>query len=174
MCNSLPAFIASLGWRIMFTPSWLTFALTALPAQLAISQGHYEADQTCALSPQFGNGWSRTLLLVALGQFGCCLGDTLASELGILSKSKPILITTFKPVPAGTNGGMSLLGTAVSILGGGIVGLVMFFDLLLENPACRDEGYRWALDLILLGLFSGGFGSLVSRDPRISADFRGD
>jgi hypothetical protein len=168
MCNSLPAFVACLVWRAMFTPSYLTIAL---PASLATIGEIYDAHQTCALSPQLGNGWSRILLLVALGQFGCCLGDTLASELGILSKSKPILITTLRPVPPGTNGAMSLLGTAVSILGGGAVGLVMVLDLLLENPACRNEGYRWALDLILSGLFSGGFGSLVRHSLNKSPCF---
>lgn len=42
--------------------------------------------------------------------FGCCLGDTLASELGILSTHPPILLTTLRPVPPGTNGGLSLAG----------------------------------------------------------------
>lgn len=155
LCNSLSAFIACVVWRIMFTSSYLT---TGLPSW---RQEPYDGNRICALSPQLGGGWSRFLLLVALGQFGCCLGDTLASELGILSKSRPILITTLKPVPPGTNGGMSILGTAVSIIGGGVVGLTMVLVLLIENSACRNEGYRWALDLILLGLFSGGFGSLV-------------
>jgi len=97
----------------MFTRSWLSSIVpkSDLPFQL------YDAQEICAFSPQLGNGWSRFLLLVTLGQFGCCLGDTLASELGILSKSKPILITTLRQVPPGTNGAMSLLGTAVSIIG---------------------------------------------------------
>jgi uncharacterized membrane protein len=61
-------------------------------------------------------------------------GDTWASELGVLSKSKPRLVTSlfFAEVPPGTNGGMSLLGTSASVMGGGFIGLVFwsmsFFD----------------------------------------------
>ncbi|TBU41905.1 integral membrane protein DUF92-domain-containing protein, partial [Dichomitus squalens] len=47
--------------------------------------------------------------------FACCLGDTLASELGILSRSRPILISTLKPVPPETNGGLSVVGTLASV-----------------------------------------------------------
>jgi uncharacterized membrane protein len=51
------------------------------------------------------------------------LADTLASELGILSKGRPILITTGRSVPPGTNGGVTLMGTGCSALGGFIIGL---------------------------------------------------
>ncbi|CAG8559679.1 4594_t:CDS:2 [Acaulospora colombiana] len=159
LCNSLPAFIACLMWKGMFSHSIFSIFFDGLGRDSRI----YDSAATCALAPTYGDGWSRFLLLVALGQFGCCLGDTLASELGILSKSKPILITTFQRVPPGTNGAMSLLGTAVSILGGGIVGLTMALDLWVENSACRNVGIPAFLNLVVLGLVAGGLGSLQTR-----------
>lgn len=157
LCNSLPAFIACLTWKGMFTHSMFSKFFEGLERDNQV----YDSVVTCALASSYGNGWSRFLLLVALGQFGCCLGDTLASELGILSKSKPILITTFQRVPPGTNGAMSLLGTIVSILGGGIVGITMALDLWIENSACRNNGIANFLHLIVLGLLAGGLGSLI-------------
>jgi len=50
-------------------------------------------------------------------------GDTLSSEIGVLSKRRPILITTFEKVPVGTDGGISLLGEAVGILGALTIGI---------------------------------------------------
>jgi uncharacterized protein (TIGR00297 family) len=51
-------------------------------------------------------------------------GDTLSSEIGVLSKKKPVLITTFKRVQTGTHGGISLLGEISGILGALVIGLV--------------------------------------------------
>jgi uncharacterized protein (TIGR00297 family) len=64
------------------------------------------------------------------------LADTLASELGIILASSssssrqgqmqqwwPILVTTGQRVPPGTNGGVTVMGTACSALGGFIIGL---------------------------------------------------
>lgn len=50
--------------------------------------------------------------------------DTWATELGILSKRRPRLITTGKPVPPGTSGAVSMLGSLVSF------GAALFIGLL--------------------------------------------
>ncbi len=64
-----------------------------------------------------------TRLLVAfVASIACSTGDTFASELGILSRTPPRLITTWRVVPAGTNGGVTWLGVVVSIAGGLIIG----------------------------------------------------
>ncbi len=97
--------------------------------------------------------------------FACCLGDTLASELGILSTVPPRLITTFKPVPPGTNGGMSLYGTLASAAGGIIMGLTIALSLLLESGSCRREWQGVVFPLLGWGAFAGLFGSFVRIPP---------
>ena len=55
-----------------------------------------------------------TLLLIS----ACCNGDTWSSEIGsVVSKSEPIHIISWKKVPRGTNGGVSLIGILASIMG---------------------------------------------------------
>lgn len=68
------------------------------------------------------------LFAAYVGHFACCAGDTWASELGILSKSEPFLITTFRRVPRGTNGGVSSLGLLASVGGGLAIGMDIFFS----------------------------------------------
>jgi hypothetical protein len=89
------------------------------------------------------------------------MGDTLASELGILSSTPPILLTTLKTVPPGTNGALSLLGTAASIGGGMAMGWTMWAALSVENAACRDQTGDLFLLLLGWGAVAGGLGSLV-------------
>lgn len=49
-------------------------------------------------------------------------GDTLSSEIGVLSRKKPVLITTLGEVPVGTHGGISAVGEAAGIAGALVIG----------------------------------------------------
>ena len=75
--------------------------------------------------------------------------DTWASELGVLSKGKPIKITTLKKCAPGTSGAMSFLGTAASAAGAALIALCAL--LLFELPVPV---------LLMIGVL-GFLGSLV-------------
>ncbi|VVB74181.1 Uncharacterised protein [uncultured archaeon] len=67
------------------------------------------------------------LELCFFGAISAALADTLSSEVGYYSKSSPVMITTFKKVPRGTDGGVTLLGEAAALFGGLVIALIYFF-----------------------------------------------
>lgn len=95
--------------------------------------------------------------------FATSLGDTLASELGILAKAIPVSILTFKEVPPGTNGGITALGLFWSMLGGTIMGATAIADLLYESTISPSQ----AAHLIGSASLAGLAGSLVSFLPAL-------
>ncbi|HIH44938.1 MAG TPA: TIGR00297 family protein [Candidatus Methanoperedenaceae archaeon] len=60
---------------------------------------------------------SRIILFAFLGSVATATADTLASEIGQTYKGTPRMITTFKPVRPGTDGGISSLGEAACLFG---------------------------------------------------------
>jgi uncharacterized protein (TIGR00297 family) len=71
-----------------------------------------------------------SLSCAIIAHHATCLADTLASELGILSKSQPVLVTQpWRRVPSGTNGGVTAIGFFWSAVGGLVMGMsTIFFD----------------------------------------------
>lgn len=67
-----------------------------------------------------------------IGSIATAAADTLASEIGVVET--PRLITNFKKVPPGTDGGVSLLGTAAGILGAGIIGFFAYILGVYPQP----------------------------------------
>jgi len=155
LCNSFAAFIASIFWNCIFVPD-------SIPSTFLRKFYDFET------LPYASDGWcpveisrSRALVFATLGHFACCLGDTLASELGILSRSAPVLITTLKPVPHGTNGGISIGGTLASIGGGTVMGLTLATSLIFENSRCKEQWVDVLVPLVAWGTAAGGLGSMV-------------
>ncbi|MBF0709280.1 DUF92 domain-containing protein [Alkalihalobacillus hwajinpoensis] len=70
-------------------------------------------------------------LFIFLSAIATSNSDTWASELGVLSKRRPLHIITMKFVPAGTSGAISMPGILASLLGAGLIGGVgsLVFDL---------------------------------------------
>ncbi|KAJ7721191.1 integral membrane protein DUF92-domain-containing protein [Mycena maculata] len=158
LSNSFSAVVACSAWNILFVPQGVHAWVGALVGPLDVPSTTYTS-AWCPLSGNVSSGWSRTLLFAALGHFACCLGDTLASELGILSSSPPRLVTTGKPVPPGTNGGVSVGGTFASFAGGITMGFMMGICLILENSACRSAWFTTFRDLLTWGGLGGLVGS---------------
>ncbi|KAI0823802.1 integral membrane protein DUF92-domain-containing protein [Trametes gibbosa] len=164
LCNSLSAAVAALLWSALYEAnSWPAkfYDASNLNAVANAQKTPHDFAQWCPLTPPQSASWSRPLLFVTLGHFACCLGDTLASELGILSSSPPILITTFKRVPPGTNGGLSKTGTLASLMGGLIMGITMAASLVVQSAACRSAWMSVVPSLLLWGTVAGGLGSLL-------------
>ena len=120
---------------------------------------------------EFSTHYKASILGCAyLGAMACCNGDTWASELGsvLAKKEQTYLLTTLRPVPKGTNGGVSLIGLVCSFLGGVVVGAAYLLALHLYHSydSLPDNQYR----LVLLGGLCGLMGSLI--DSFLGATFQ--
>jgi uncharacterized protein (TIGR00297 family) len=102
-------------------------------------------------------GQFEILTIGVIAQYAAVCADTWASELGILSKSPPILITTLRPCPRGTNGGVSLYGLQVSVAGGVLMGIVG----VLIAPMFASYSVTEKVQFIAFTGVVGLFGSLL-------------
>ncbi|MDD3160175.1 MAG: DUF92 domain-containing protein [Candidatus ainarchaeum sp.] len=64
--------------------------------------------------------------LAFFGAISAALSDTLSSEIGYFSKSLPISIITFKKVPKGEDGGVTILGELAALFGAIIISIIYF------------------------------------------------
>jgi uncharacterized protein (TIGR00297 family) len=85
-----------------------------------------------------------------IGAIATATADTMASEIGVLDQH-PRLITTFQKVDPGTNGAVSVLGTAVGIVGAGIIGIATYLLGIVPSP----------LSAIVVSIISGTVGCFM-------------
>ncbi|CAM9204123.1 unnamed protein product [Ectocarpus sp. 12 AP-2014] len=75
----------------------------------------------CAVASLVWPQWSGPLRIGYVASLATKLSDTFASEIGKAYGKHTFLITTFKPVPAGTEGAVSLEGTLAGVVGSVII-----------------------------------------------------
>ena len=138
---------------------------------------------------QFCYGWGGDLLVVGIiANYAAVTADTFSSELGILARSEPRLITslTLRKVPRGTNGGVTAWGLVAGFLGSMIIVTTSFFFLPLCNEqnggawTVREKAtFAWGLTLwgalgSLLDSFLGGWLQRSVTDARSGKIVEGD
>ncbi|KAM5175538.1 LOW QUALITY PROTEIN: transmembrane protein 19 [Callospermophilus lateralis] len=152
--------------------NWIqVFCNGAVPTELAllymIENG--PGEMPIDFSKQYTASWMCLSLLAALA---CSAGDTWASEVGtVLSKSPPRLITTWEKVPVGTNGGVTMVGLASSLLGGTFVGIAYFLTQLVFVSDLDISAPQWPI--IAFGGLAGLLGSIVDSYLGATMQFTG-
>ena len=114
--------------------------------------------------------------LACLSSLACCCGDTWASEVGSVIGGTPRLITTWRRVPKGTNGGITLIGTLCSIGGGLVIGVSYWItEAIFINFSKTDTQLSlWSqYPYAILGASAGLFGSLVDSLLGATVQFTG-
>lgn len=115
-----------------------------------------------------------------VSNYAAVAADTFSSELGILSKTRPRLLTSWlRQVPPGTNGGITLLGTLAGLLGAFMVALTstLLLPFCIVEPSSKiggglskdtagfegGNGWGWRERMIWLLSMTiwGGMGSLL-------------
>lgn len=87
------------------------------------------------------------------GAMAAVTGDTWATELGVLSRKAPRMLTSGKRVERGTSGGVTLAGYMATLAGGLLIGLVM---------ALVDTGSGLLMPLLIVPLAGVAGGTVDS------------
>jgi uncharacterized protein (TIGR00297 family) len=107
-----------------------------------------------------------------IGHYSCSNGDTWSSEIGVLSDDRPRLITTFKPVRKGTNGGVTKTGLLAAAAGGSVIGL-SYVLLELLTIRCGSDKIAKQLLVIPVATVAGLGGSIIDSLLGATVQFSG-
>ncbi|PNX97633.1 transmembrane protein 19-like [Trifolium pratense] len=107
-----------------------------------------------------------------IGHYSCSNGDTWSSEIGVLSDDRPRLITTFKPVRKGTNGGVTKTGLLAAAAGGSVIGL-SYVLLELLTVRCGSDRVAKQLLVIPVATIAGLGGSIIDSLLGATLQFSG-
>eukprot|EP01031_Cornospumella_fuschlensis_P029132 gene29132-35161_t len=145
-CSLLAVAVAAFYFRLFGEERNASFRTSTHPEYIELYSTSFDRDFLAA-----------QVACAYVAHFATANGDTWASEVGILAKSRPRLITSLflREVPPGTNGGMSLLGTLASAAGGGFIGLIYY----VMSPLYSGSGSQ--LWMVVYATLCGLLGSII-------------
>jgi uncharacterized protein (TIGR00297 family) len=91
---------------------------------------------------------------MSLGSIAAATADTWGTEVGLLSRSQPILVTTFVRVQPGTSGAISILGSLAGALGAAVTASIGWLWTPGQNTLIASA-------VIFSGIFSSLIDSLI-------------
>ncbi len=118
--------------------------------------------------------WQPLLLLGFAASFAAKLADTCGSEIGKRWGRHTVLITSLRPVPPGTEGAISLEGTAASLAGSGLMAALMlvlglgagsWVSTSSVSSSAVNPGAVWLL-ITLVGLAATLIESLIGASAQ--------
>lgn len=96
-----------------------------------------------------------------IGAMATVNADTWATELGVLSKTLPRLITNGRIVPVGTSGGVTPFGTFVAFCGALLIGVLAFLFEAIDSAIINHGAFIFlSWQTIVIGTIAGLAGSL--------------
>ncbi|MGZ7101404.1 MAG: DUF92 domain-containing protein [Candidatus Angelobacter sp.] len=130
LAGSAVAFIMAVRDLRMFLALLIVFAVTLVATRV----GYARKQQLRTAEPAGGRTAAQAMAnlgiaalvvavagaawpVLALAALAEAAADTSSSEIGMAFPGKTLLVTNFKPVPAGTDGGISLFGTIAALVG---------------------------------------------------------
>ena len=156
------AFIMAIRDLRMFVALLVVFAVTLVATRI----GYARKQQLHAAEPTGGrtaaqamanlgmaalvvamafSGWP----MLALAALAEAAADTSSSEIGMAFPGKTVLVTSFKPIQPGTDGGISLFGTLAAAAGAAMIaGTALFSHLITARQAA-------------VIVFAGFFGTMI-------------
>ncbi len=102
-----------------------------------------------------------TIFCAYTGSLAAATADTWATEIGVLSRRQPRMITTGRAVAPGTSGGVTWLGSGASVAGALFMGMAA--SLLASTPliTLHLQHQSDILTLVWSGLVGGTLGALA-------------
>lgn len=134
-------FLGLAGWMtlIVFFMTCTVLTKVARPKLKKVADGIQKKGGCRDYMQVIANGGPATICAILYGitgkpifviLFGAAIAeanaDTWAGEIGIMSTTQPVMITTLQPVPPGLSGGVTVTGTVASLVGSIVIGLTWY------------------------------------------------
>jgi len=146
VAGSAVAFIMAVRDLRMFLALLIVFSVTLVATRV----GYARKQQLRAAEPSGGRTAAQAMAnlgiaalvvaiapaewpVLALAALAEAAADTSSSEIGMAFPGKTVLVTSFKPAPPGTDGGISFLGTITACIGAATVAAAALFSGLVTS-----------------------------------------